>query len=441
MKRFTRLGAAVAAGMIATSLVAGTADYVPTAENVAARKAFAERRFGIFIHWGLYALFGQGEWYLRDGKLVPEEYAKSVGAFYPSKFDARAWAKAFKRAGAKYVTVTSRHHDGFSMFDSKASDYTVMRTPFGRDPMKELADACRAEGLAFGFYYSLLDWAREDFPWKRTIPHAISDGCKYDPTKQDYDSYERFMKAQLSELLTNYGPIQCIWFDGEWCIKDKGFDWKFDDIYGHIHSIQPGCLVVNNHHHATRAGEDVQTFEKDLPGENKNGLSKGQVVVRTQPLETCDTMGYMWGYTIKEAGKWKSRDELLRLLVGAAGKGANLLLNIGPRPDGCLPEEAVERLEAMGDWLSRYGAAIYGTEAGPDRMDGRFATTRKGDEVYLFVFDGTAKTAVLKLDGKPKRIAGYLDGKEASFIGAPDGATVVTLPDSAEGIRVLRIEL
>ena len=144
MKRFTRLGAAVAAGMIATSLVAGTADYVPTAENVAARKAFAERRFGIFIHWGLYALFGQGEWYLRDGKLVPEEYAKSVGAFYPSKFDARAWAKAFKRAGAKYVTITSRHHDGFSLWPTKSDDgYNIANTPFKRDILGERTPAAR----------------------------------------------------------------------------------------------------------------------------------------------------------------------------------------------------------------------------------------------------------------------------------------------------------
>lgn len=430
------------AGVLLTiALSVARADQWPSAENDSARRAFAERRFGIFIHWGLYSLFGQGEWYLRDGNLIPEEYAKAAGAFCPSRFDARAWARSFRRAGARYVTVTARHHDGFSMFDSKATDYTIMRTPFGRDPMKELAEACRAEGLAFGFYYSLLDWAREDFPWKSTIPHAISDGCAYDPSKQDYASYVRFMKDQLSELLTNYGPIQCIWFDGEWSITDKRFDWRYDDIYGHIHSIQPACLVVNNHHHATRAGEDVQTFEKDLPGENKSGLSKGQEVVLTQPLETCDTMGRMWGYTIKEAGKWKSRDELLCLLIGAAGKGANLLLNIGPRPDGCLPEEAVERLEAMGDWLLRYGETVYGTETGPARMDGRFATTRKGDKVYLFVFDKTMKTVTVKLDAPPRNVAGYLDGLAADFMSTPSGTIVITLPESTDDIRVLRIDL
>lgn len=438
-------------GSVKTAFVAGVTMLIslsvacagqwPSAENDNARKAFASRRFGIFIHWGLYSLFGQGEWYLRDGNLIPGEYAKAAEAFCPSRFDARAWARAFRRAGARYVTITARHHDGFSMFDSKVTDYTIMRTPFGRDPMKELADACRVEGLAFGFYYSLLDWAREDFPWKLTIPHAISDGCTYDPSKQDYASYVRFMKDQLSELLTNYGQIHCIWFDGEWSINDKRFDWKYDEIYGHIHSIQSACLVVNNHHHATRAGEDVQTFEKDLPGENKNGLSKGQEVMRVQPLETCDTMGYMWGYTIKEAGKWKSRAELLRLLIGAAGKGANLLLNIGPRPDGCLPEEAVERLEAMGDWLSRYGEAVYGTEAGPDRMDGRFATTRKGDKVYLFVFDKTMRTVAVKFDAPPRSIVGYLGGSDVDFMGAPDGTTVIALPESSEDIRVLRIDL
>lgn len=324
------------------------------ARRLEARKAFSALKFGIFIHWGIYASFAQGEWYLEHAGLNEPEYAKAARSFNPQKFDARIWVKAFKAAGAKYVVFTTRHHDGFSMFDTKATDYDIVdATPFGQDVVKELADACRKEGLKLGFYYSLMDWHRPDYPTGREkqARASVAKG------QEDYNSYFAFMKAQLTELLTNYGEILCIWLDGEWDhdpddSNSKGFvvptlDWRFGELYEHIHRLQPGCLILNNHHHAMREGEDIQGFERDAPGENKAGLSPGQKVQHEFPLETCDTMSDgAWGYQVGVTA-YKSVEELRDLLRYANEKGANLLLNIGPRPDGRLPEQALERLGGM----------------------------------------------------------------------------------------------
>ena len=314
------------------------------AERMAARKAYGEMKFGIFLHWGIYATYAQGEWYQEVADVDPQEYAKAANAFYPHDFNAREWARKFKAAGARYVVFTSRHHDGFSMWATKASKYNIVdATPFKRDVVKELADACRAEGLKFGLYYSLLDWHRADYP----TGGAAKTRKGFDKSKEDYDAYHAFMKRQLTELLTNYGDIVCIWFDGEWDHPGgTGFDWRLEELYDLIHSLQPKCLVVNNHHHSPRPGEDVQTFERDVPGENKGGYSAGQVVAKDYPLETSDTMAWgAWGYQVKAGWMniWNCRER-----IGAVNsKGANMLFNIGPRPDGRLPDQAVELLDEL----------------------------------------------------------------------------------------------
>lgn len=348
MKRL--IGLVVGAALAAVAL---GGEVVPP-ERLAARKAFAELKFGIFLHWGLYSTFAQGEWYLERGGLDEAEYAKAANAFYPHAFDAREWVRAFKAAGAKYVVFTTRHHDGFSMFDTKTGAYDIVdATPFKRDVVKELADACRDEGLKLGLYYSLMDWHRPDYPTGRekkarsSLPKGL----------ENYDRYFAFMKEQLTELLTNYGDILCIWFDGEWDHdpndgNSKGLDcppldWRFGELYAHIHNLQPKCLILNNHHHAMRDGEDIQGFERDAPGENTAGYSAGQKVEREFPLETCDTISNgAWGYQVGVTD-YKSVEELRDLLKSANEKGANLLLNIGPQPDGKLPLVAVERLKRV----------------------------------------------------------------------------------------------
>lgn len=371
--------------------------YVPTQENLKARQEFSDSKFGIFLHWGIYSMFGQGEWYLQTGGLDCHEYAKAASGFYPSKFDAEKWISAFKDAGAKYICFTTRHHDGFSMFDTQYSDYDIIdATPFKRDIVKELADECARQDIKLHLYYSHLDWTREDYyPLGKT---GHKTGRK---SHGKWDTYYSFMNNQLTELLTNYGPIGAIWFDGMWD-QPENFDWRLEEQYALIHKLQPACLIGNNHHKAPKTGEDFQMFERDLPGENTAGFSADSKIGNL-PLETCQTMNGMWGYKVKDQN-YKSSKELIRLLVKTAGKGANLLINIGPQPNGEIPELALDRLKAMGEWLKKYGETIYGTTAG-DIMTAEWGTTtRKGDKLYVHIItDKMPQFITLPLKQKVKK--------------------------------------
>ena len=376
--------------------------YVPTAENLKARQEFADSKLGIFIHWGIYSMFAQGEWYMTNANIDNKEYAKAASAFYPIGFDAKEWVSAIKAAGAKYICFTSRHHDGFSMWDTEQSDYNIVdATPFGRDVIKELADECHRQGIKLHFYYSHIDWTRDDYPAGRT-----GRGTGKDPSKEDWPSYYAFMNRQLTELLTRYGDVGAIWFDGWWDhdIDSIPFDWQLEEQYALIHRLQPSCLVGNNHHQSPIEGEDIQIFERDLPGENKAGLS-GQAVSRL-PLETCQTMNGMWGYKIIDQN-YKSTETLIRYLVSTSGKGANLLLNVGPQPNGQLPAAALDRLREIGEWTSRYGETIYGTVAGDIPVQEWGVTTRKGNRLFVHIFDHQEKSLTLPLQSKVKKAFVY----------------------------------
>lgn len=405
MKRFFLLVALLC--MTGASLRAE--NYKPTPENLESRRRFAEDRFGIFIHWGLYSTFAQGEWYLQNGPLRREEYAKAANAFYPHDFDAKAWAKVFKKAGARYITFTTRHHDGFSMWNTQQSDYNIMHTPYGKDIVAQLAEACRENNLALHLYYSHIDWMRDDYPMGRT-----GRGVGKDTTKADWPHYFAFMNRQLTELLTNYGSVRAIWFDG-WWDQDQAkpaFDWQLPEQYALIHRLQPACLVGNNHHQQPNEGEDLQFFERDVPGENKAGLS-GQAIGRL-PLETCETMNGMWGYKVADQN-YKSADQLIQLLVRTASKGANLLLNVGPQPDGNLPAVAVERLEAMGEWLQVNGESIYGTAAGSLGDGKNVVSTRRGTKIYVHILDASIKMLDLACSDRVKKIYRLGEGTPLSF--------------------------
>ena len=373
-------------------------NYKPTPENLQSRRQFSEDRFGIFIHWGLYSTFAQGEWYLQNGPLRREEYAKAANAFYPHDFDAKAWAKVFKKAGARYITFTTRHHDGFSMWNTQQSDYNIMHTPYGKDVVAQLAEACRENNLALHLYYSHIDWMRDDYPMGRT-----GRGVGKDTAKADWPHYFAFMNRQLTELLTQYGAVRAIWFDGWWDHDQTkpAFDWQLPEQYALIHRLQPACLVGNNHHRQPYEGEDLQFFERDVPGENKAGLS-GQAISRL-PLETCETMNGMWGYKVADQN-YKSVDELIKLLVRTASKGANLLLNVGPQPDGNLPTAAVERLEAMGEWLQANGETIYGTTGGSLGDGKNVVSTRSGSKLYVHILDAEIKMLDLPCGDQVKKV-------------------------------------
>lgn len=405
-------------GFRATAQEATT--YVPTAGNLEARQEFADSKLGIFLHWGLYSMFAQGEWYMTNANLDNKEYAKAASAFYPINFDAKEWVSAIKAAGAKYICFTSRHHEGFSMWDTEQSPYNIVdATPFKRDVIKELADECHKQGIKLHFYYSHIDWTRDDYPAGRTGRQTGKD-----LTKADWPSYYAFMNRQLTELLTNYGEIGAIWFDGLWDHDQDTtpFDWQLEEQYALIHRLQPNCLVGNNHHSTPYEGEDIQIFERDLPGENKAGLS-GQDISRL-PLETCQTMNGMWGYKIIDQN-YKSPETLIRYLVSTSGKGANLLLNIGPQPNGELPAAAIERLKALGEWTSRYGETIYGTTAGDIATQEWGVTTRKGDRLFIHIFDLQAKELHLPLTCKVKEALVYDTKQPLKLKRTKEGVTLL----------------
>jgi alpha-L-fucosidase len=377
--------------------------YTPTPENLKARQWFQEARFGLFIHWGVYAVAGEGEWVMQQKRMTIPEYERDLPpAFNPVKYDPAAWVAMAKAAGMKYITITSKHHDGFAMFDSKVSDYDVVdRTPYGKDVLKMLADACHKEGIKLFFYHSQLDWHHPDyFPRGGTGRFAGRD------EKGDWIRYLDYMDAQLRELLTNYGEVGGIWFDGWWDKPEA--DWRLGGTYKLIHDLQPAALVGSNHHRRPNPGEDFQMFEKDLPGANTAGFND-RVEIGTLPFEMCDTINRSWGYN-KNDGSYKSTKEIVQLLVKAAGYDANLLLNVGPKPDGTIQPEFVKRLAEVGDWLKANGETIYGTRGGPLQPRPWGVTTHKGDRVFVHVLDW--KDPVLSIPLPPKAV------KSASIFGS-----------------------
>ncbi|MFV8326592.1 alpha-L-fucosidase [Flavobacterium sp. ZS1P14] len=336
--------------------------YTPSAENLAARKEFQDMKLGMFIHWGASSVLGDGEWVMNNRKIGVKEYGRLINIFNPQNFDAKKWVATAKAGGMKYITFITRHHDSFSNWDTQQSDWKITNTPYGKDALKQLAEECHAAGIKLFCYYSLLDWYRSDYQYE-TGKTGQGTGRTQ---KSDWESYIRFMKAQLTELLTNYGKIDGIWFDGHWDQLDNDTDktlqskvnWHYDEIYKLIHSLQPQCLISNNHHLTPIPGEDFQAFEKDLPGGNSTGFG-GQSVSQL-PLETCETMNDSWGFNITDK-KYKSTKDLIHYMVNAASLNANFLLNVGPMPDGTIQPEFVSTLKEMGDWMKINGQSIYGT--------------------------------------------------------------------------------
>ena len=397
--------------ILAASVVANAQSYTPSEGNLQARKDFVNERFGIFLHWGIYASYGQGEWYLNNGKLNKDEYAKAARGFYPIHFNAEEWVKAFKDAGAEYVTITSRHHDGFSMYDTKASDYNIMKaTPYAHDVMKDLDEACFKEGLKFQVYSSILDWDREDFPIGRS---GRNSGRKGD--KPDYNHYFEFMKAQVKELLTQY-HTRALWFDGYWDhSKDEvPFDWRMPEFYNFIHSINPSCLIGNIHHRLPIEGEDFVMYEKDLPGQNTTGFSEGQEVSYTLPMEMCQTMNHSWGYSVSDQN-YKTTGELVRLLATCVSMNCNLLLNIGPQASGELPATALDRLKGIGQWMKANSESIKGCGPGPLEKQEWGVTTAPTDDakvfyLHLFQDPGAAIEIPVAKKAKVKSVTSLANG-------------------------------
>jgi len=434
MRRLISLVVLVAATVSVLAAGGGQGATAVPPERLAAREWFRDAKFGMFVHWGVYSLLGQGEWVMQNQKLPASSYEWLAGTFNPVKFDATAWVAAAKAAGARYITITARHHDGFSMFRTAATRYNIVDwTAFKRDPMKELADECQRQGIRLFFYYSQLDWHHPDF-----FPRGGTGAASGRPDSGNWDHYLDFMDQQLTELLTNYGPIGGIWFDGMW---DKPTaNWRLDHTYAMIHRLQPRALIVPNHHKAPLPGEDVQTFEQDLPGGNTTGFNTREI--SSLPLETSLTMNNSWGFNLTDT-KFKSTKDLVGYLVRAAGNGANLLLNVGPRPDGTLQPEALTRLQEIGAWLQRYGLSIYGTRRGPVPPQPWGATTRRDTTVYVHVLDPALTKVTITAKLGPIGRATLMSTNERVTTTETDGGTTITLPaaeaDDIDRVVVLRL--
>lgn len=421
-------------------------EYIPSQENLEARAWFQQAKFGLFVHWGVYSLLGDGEWVMNNQNISISEYEKLPAFFNPIDFDPKEWVALVKDAGMKYITITSRHHDGFSMFDTQASDYNIVKaTPYGKDVLKALADECRQQGIKLFFYYSLLDWYRDDyFPRGRTgtgIP-GRSEGA--------WEEYIAFMKTQLRELLTNYGDLGGIWFDGHWDQKEwdgKQFgklkvDWHYDELYGLIHELQPHALVGNNHHIGVLPGEDFQMFEKDLPGKNTTGWGTAADQIGDVPLEVCETINGSWGFNLQDR-KHKSKKELIQYLIKAAGYGSNLLLNVGPMPNGKIQPQHVTSLKEIGKWLEQYGTTIYNTHKGPLAPNDRFVTTQKGKTIYLHLMDSnTKKLHIEEFPVSIKRISVFDTQQKLAFQQNKFGLTIDVSSLALNEIdNIIKIEL
>jgi alpha-L-fucosidase len=434
----TTIASASVVGLIASMLAASGAVHAPPAVPPKDERLgwWRDARFGMFIHFGLYStpagtwdgkpVGGVGEWLLQNARIDPIAYERTLlPQFNPTKFDAREWARIAKDAGMGYVVITTKHHDGFALWDSEASDYDVMATPFRRDIMKELAEAVNGEGMRMCWYHSIMDWHHPDYQ-----PRREWDRRPVDPAS--FPRYVDFMHAQLRELLTKYGDIGILWFDGEW-EGTWNHDWgkKTDDF---VRSLQPR-IIVNNRVDSGRAG--MEGFTADEHARGDYGTPEQTIPPNGMPgkdWETCMTMNDTWGYKASDQN-WKSARTMIRMLCDIASKGGNFLLNVGPKGDGTIPAESVERLKRMGEWMRVNGEAIRGTTASPftNKFPWGRVTMRSlkgewkdGTRLYLHVFEWPAG-GTLRLDGISNAAWGaqVLGAGDRTPVARQDGGAIV----------------
>ncbi|MCU1274527.1 MAG: alpha-L-fucosidase [Bryobacterales bacterium] len=409
--------------------------YHPSEPNLKAREWFQNARFGMFIHWGVYSVLGDGEWVMNTRKMNVADYEKLPPQFNSAEFNAAEWVGLAKAAGMKYITITSKHHDGFAMWGTKQNRWNIVEaTPYKKDPLKMLADECHRQGMKLFFYHSELDWHHPDY-----YPRGRTGQTAGRPNSGDWDRYLTFMDNQLRELLTGYGEIAGIWFDGWWDKPDA--NWHLDRTYGLIHSLQPAALIGNNHHRLPFPGEDFQMFEKDLPGQ-KTAEFNATSEVGKLPLETCDTINTSWGYN-KDDKHFKSTAQLIQYLARGAGYNANFLLNIGPMPTGKIQPEFVERLHGIGRWVEHNGESIYGTRGGPLPPSSWGATTQRDGKIYVHVMDWqgdllalsklpAVKSARVLTSGAPVEITHLKEGIVLHLPQTRDEADTVVVLEKAQ---------
>jgi len=395
------------------------------------RQWFRNAKFGMFIHWGVYAQLGKGEWIRTVDQIPEEEYAKLVPRFNPTKFDPDAWADLAKRAGMNYMVVTTKHHDGFCMFDAHNTDWKVTNTPYGEDVIAELTEAFESKGITVGYYYSIMDWHHDDY-----LPRLEWEADKRPAEGHDVMNYIRYMREHIEQLLTEYRPAPFVlWYDGGWMNKPEELSGAKTNAKAR--KLKPDILI--NDRHFTK--EDLVTPEQRIP-------PTGILDENGEPLmwEACITMtSHWWGYD-KHEKVYKTREFLIRMLVDIVSKGGNLLLNVGPKPDGTIQKQFVDRLEAIGKWMDKYSEAIYDTTASPFNLLPFYGrVTTKGDRLYVHVFEWPAdRVARLPQLGNEVKQAYLLDAKQRPLAFEREGSDwLINLPKKApdKAASVLVVEL
>jgi alpha-L-fucosidase len=403
MKNAIRILALFLSAVTSLATVAASADKAPdqatrtaTPANAARLAWWRDARFGMFIHWGPVSLKGTEIGWSRGAPIPIAEYDNLYKQFNPVKFNADQWVKIAKDAGMKYMVFTTKHHDGFCMFDTRQGDFNVMNSPFGRDVVRELSEACRKQGIAFGTYYSVCDWHHPDFPFG-------SPGGSTKKPHPNLDRYEQYLRKQVEELVRNYGPLSTLWFD-----VSQGFDEKRGKgVVDFVRSLQPDILVNNrcsNPGDYDTPEQTVGTFRFD------------------RPWETCMTICNQWAW--KPNDPMKTLQQCIQTLVRCAGGDGNLLFNVGPMPTGEIEPRQVERLKEMGVWLAKYGESIYGTRGGPFKPNKQIASTRKRNTVYVHVLKWEGDCVALP--PLPKKIiaSSVLTGGTATIKQDPNGITI-----------------
>jgi len=419
----------------------------PKADKDLRMSWWREARFGMFIHWGLYAIpagewqgkTNHAEWIRHSAKIPVQEYDKFVQQFNPVKFNADQWVKMAKRAGMKYLVITSKHHDGFCLWDTKQTEYDVMSTPFRRDVLQELTKACKRHDVRMCFYHSIMDWHHPDY-----LPRRSWEKADRPEGNADFNRYIPYMKNQLREIIANYDP-GVLWFDGEW--EDTWTHEMGIDLYDYVRGLKSD-IIINNRvdkgrrgmQGLTRAGDyrgDFGTPEQEIPDQGLPGLD----------WESCMTMNAHWGWN-KNDQKWKSSEDLIRKLIDIASKGGNFLLNIGPKADGTFPTESIERLEQIGKWMDVNGESIYATTASPFAKLPWGRCTKKiksdGAILYLHVFDWPSDGELLVPGLKTKvKNAFFLAGDQNIKISSNEDGVVLGVPaqalDTIDTVIVLQL--
>lgn len=411
---------------------------------------FLHDRFGMFIHWGLYAIPARGEWVKSNERITTEAYQPYFEEFNPTRYNPREWAKAAKEAGMKYAVLTTKHHDGFCLFDSKLTAYKATNTPAGRDLVREYVDAFRAEGLAVGFYYSIIDWHHPDYP--AVSNHPMRDDEEYKAKPVNFDNYLDYMHGQVRELLTDYGKIDIMWFD--YSFDDMtGEKWRATELINMMRGIQPHIVIDN------RLGGNIKKREPEVYAGDfyspEQIIPPGGIVNEAGeqiPWEACITLNGHWGYHATDKA-YKSPKQVVRALVECVSKNGNLLLNVGPDAKGEIPRESLHILAEVGKWMRGNGDSIYGCGLAdrPKPEWGRY--TQNGNKLYAHILDrgigpvyfqglkGKVRKARLLADGAELKVevpwmAGhYGDTATGAFIDLP-----ITLPDDTDTVIELELE-